>query len=394
MSPVRTRRWDGLSLVGGGRGTIEEPDDDFLSGINTEGVISTTQPTIPSWDNTGHTGTLTPYTGPNAGGFLIITEPTTFTNIDFGNTRVRINAPNVSFINCRWSVTSCGTDRYDYAQVDFRQAANTGNGYMYKCTIENLANDIRGRNGVLGWNFTAKRCRVRGFIDNFGLYVPGAPGRASDGLESLPLNVDIIDTYIGEVAWCQHPVSGVVHQSDTRTHSDCIQFQGGYGGRLINTTLIAHYSNTVGTGTPNSGSDTGWPTLPYTQAEAEALRYATVQGGGTFATPGVRGYNMGGSLSAIMINTSVDKGYLTNHEIHWGYGQGGAYWINAAANTVTDFSVINHLRVLDDQRITGGGRGMVVAVRSGVNLTMTDAYFANNTTDYASSGIAITRRNA
>ena len=389
MSPVRTRRWDGTVLVGSGGGTVEEPDDLFISGLNEEGVISTTQPTIPTWDNTGHTGTLTAYTGPNAGGLLNVNVAgTIFENVDFGNTRVKVNVPNVSFINCRWDVTNCPSDGYAATQVDFRPSGNTGGGYMYKCTLENVAQNIRGRNGVMGWNVTIKRCRVRGFVDNFGFYVPGTPG-----VNSLPSGIDIIDTYIGEVAWCQHNVGGVVHISDTKTHSDCIQFQGGSGARIINTAIIGQFSTTVGTGTPGSGSDTGWPDMPYTQAEGEAMRYATVQGGGTYATPGTRGYNMGGSISGIMVNTSTSKGQVLGYELHWVYGSGGAYWLNSAGTTIGNWGTINHLRIVDDQRVTSSGLGVAVAITPGTSLTMTDAYYAADSTSWASTGTVITRRN-
>lgn len=397
MSPVRTRRWNGSSLVGGsGEQPGNEGSDDFLSGLDSGGFIRATQPTIPSWDNTGHTGTLTPYTGTGAGGTLTInTAGTTFTNVDFGSTRIVVQATGVKFINCRWYVTDAVTDGYSTAQIDCRSGSNSAAGgglLLDRCTIENVAQNVRGRTGVLGWNVTIKRSRVRGFVDNLGFYVPGSPGTGGS-----PLGVTVLDTFIGELMWNQHPEAGVVHQSDTKTHCDGIQFQGGYGARLINVTVIARYSTVVGTGTPGSGSDSGWAGSPYTQSEAEALRYATVFQGGTLANPAVRGYALGGSIAGIMVNTSDTRGRVVDMTIAWAYGAGGAYWLNNGDAITGSFGTIDHLRVLPDQRganQNGSSAAWQVGIRSGVTVTMTDAFEAADTTTWASTGVAIIRRNA
>lgn len=391
MSPVLEQLRVGGAWVWSGAGP--EPDA-FVSGLDALGEVRTTQPTIPTWDNTGHTGTLTTYSGPGAGlGVVVVSTPgTVYDHVDFGSARVQVTAANCGFRHCRWYVTDCGSDGYSTAQVDFRATSNTGGGFVEHCTVENVAQSIRGRTGIMGWNVRIERTRVRGFVDQLGFYVPGSPG-----VGGLPLGVLVLDTFLGEMAWCQHPTGGVVHLSDMKTHCDCVQFQGGYGARLINVVVIARYSTTVGTGTPGSGSDTGWAGSPYTQAEAEALRYATVFQSGILSNPATRGYALGGSISGIMVNTSNDKGLTVGMELAWVYGAGGAYWLNAGDVMSGSFGSITHLRVLPDQRgalQNGTSAPWQVAIVSGTTLTMTNAYEAADTTAWASTGTAIIRRNA
>jgi hypothetical protein len=193
------------------------------------------------------------------------------------------------------------------------------------------------------------------------------------------------------------PVGGKVHNTDTKTHNDNIQFQGGYDAKVINTTIIARYSETVGTGTPNSGSDTGWPGLPYTQAEAVAKRYEIVFGSGTYDNPAARDYALGGSISGIMVNTSKTKGRKFNVLIAYCYGEGGGYWLNAAGPFVNDdtgeqypFGTVKGCYVTDSQRHDN----YAIAIQTGIAATVIENYWSVPGPNYASTGVLITRRNA
>lgn len=374
----------GTTLARRGRTTIIV--DGFTSGWDT--VTSTARAgTVPTPMNTGVNPdiSLTTYSGPNAGGLLNITTPnTTYTNIDFGNTRIKISAPNVCFMNCRFYYTDLPGDSNDTAAVDYRASSNTGGGYMYRCSVINVAQNIRGMTGVHGWNMRLERCLVVGFIDIIGSYVPGSPGAGSN-----PIGVTLLDCFLGPMAFTYDPVGGIVHQSDTKSHCDVWQLQGGSDWAAINTVFWGYYSTTVGTGTPNSGSDTGWSGVPYTQAEGEAKRYEIVMGAGTYATPGVQGYALGGSIAGIMVNTSSSKGQVINGLLAYCYGGGGAYWLNSAGVTTGDWGTIVGVRVLDDQRTDN----FAIAITPGTAVNMTDTYWATDSTTWASSGVAITRRN-
>lgn len=360
----------------GGSVAVQVPDT-FVTGIS--GGIAR-RGTPPSAFNTGNIEgvALSNYSGPNAGGELVISVAgTTYTNVNFGNTRVDVRAPNVKFINCKWTCTNPDDESFF---VDFRNAGNTGGGYMYRCSVENVSQIPSGITGVGGWNVTIERCKVWGFVDNMGFYIPGSSGDA-------PINVLVLDCWLGPMAFYAYPTGGTVHSSDTKTHNDGIQFQGGYGWRVINTTIIGHYSTVVGTGTPNSGSVEAGHT-GYSQAAGESQRYAIVEGSGEFSL-GQPGALLGGSIAGIMVSPAAGKGVTQNAEVSYCYGSGGSYWLNAGTDSLEgDFGEVKGLRIINDQRHSD----YAIVVDTGVTVTTSDNFWAVDGTSWASTGTGILRR--
>lgn len=354
--------------------------DDFVSGLASDGVTRQ-RGTRPTPDNTGATGTLRPYNpaidGAASGGLLTVTTPgRVYEDVDFGNIKVRVRAPDVGFSNCAWNITDFGS--YDFA-VDFRHPDNTGGGWMNRCTVINSSQQQVGSTGVYGWNVTVTRCRIEDFVDQVGFYVPGSPGTSS-----LPIGVTVLDTYLGPLAWFWASTGGVVHPSDWKTHCDSAQLQGGYGAVFINTTLLCHFSGRIGTGTPGSGSEYGTG-AEYTQAQGEAERFAYLLDNGA-RTPEPDGTVLGWDGAGIMVNSSSSKGNRVEMEIAYCWGSGGAYWLNVASGNQGDFGSIYGCRVRDNQRHPG--RAIVIPAH--LTATVTDNEWVDE--DWEPTGQTITRR--
>lgn len=379
MSPLIRDVWDGTAwLPSGGLEAVP-----FISGLDSFGIAR--RGTVPTQANTGYDANVTyePYVGANAGGERVITAAgTTFTNMDMGTTRFDIRAPDVEFINCTWDITTYGSSTW---MVDWRNSGNTGGGRMYNCRVTNHNQTPADTVGIGGWNVTLERCQVEGFVDNMGFYIPGSPG------VNTPLGVTVVDCYLGPMSFYAHPTGGVVHGSDTKTHNDGIQHQGGTGLRVINSVVLGYYSTTVGTGTPGSGSEfiggTG-----YNQANGVAQRYAIVEGGGTYSE-GQPGEFLGGSIAGIMITpvSNGTKGTEVDLEIAYVYGGGGSNFINAGSDVISGSSLgtVKGLRVIDDQRSSG----FALSVDTGVAVTTSDNFWTPGAPGWASTGVAITRRN-
>lgn len=356
------------------------PDQPLVTTAPTDFTVGTTRPTLV---NTGpDTLPRTAYAGTSAGAQLnITTAGTTFDHVDFGNTRVRVNAPNVSFINCTWNLTTWASNAAGWPAIDCRPLGGS-NTQIIRCDINNACQYAVNAIGVVGDRFTLTRSRVRNFTDQVNVY-PDASN--IDG----PVNVQILGNYLTDLAFFWAPTTGVVHPSDTITHNDVIQHQGGRGIVIRGNYVGAYYSAVVGTGTPRSGSEFGWA-VPYTQAQGEAERQRVAYGNGAIPS------GLGGSVTGLMFNN--DRGGVPAAVIDRNWGAGGSYWLNAgevwttAAGVTYNFGTITGNVIKRDQRVTSGGLPVVFGINTSGAADVRNNVQAND--DWTPTTTAIARQNA
>lgn len=366
--------YGGWVLVGGawkraGR-TDHSADTSFTLGTTfpVEGTNAGVNPAI----------TLTNYTGANAGGLLNVTTPTTFTNVNFGSTRVKRSTSGLKFINCKWDNATNDGNLIDCTAAGFTDT------YFYRCTIRNHRQWAPNTNGIVGYGYTAERCVIDNVVDPVDPYVPSS-------LPDQPIFVSLLGCILGPMSWFWAPTTGVVHPSDNKTHNDCVQWQGGRGIVIQGCYVIGEYSTTVGSGTPNSGNDTagvGATASPNTQATGETQRFNIVEGGGTFSA-GQPGQFLGGSIAGLQF-TPIGRGNVPDALVKDNWGTGGAFWLNAGATAITNdasltytFGEVSGNRIDNNQRIAGWGIG----IRTGVTANV----FGNTWTDGSGT---VPRKNA
>jgi hypothetical protein len=218
--------------------------------------------------------------------------------------------------------------RLPHALDDGAPAGGFTNRTFFRCTFRNKSQWAPATVAAIGYGFTMERCAITGFGDCGQSICPtSAPDSA--------VRVKLLGCYLGELSFWWAPTKGLVHPSDDHSHSDCWQWQGGTGQWVEGCWIDAHYSTTVGTGTPNSGQDTAGikaSYAPYDQATGEAARYRIVDGGGTWATGPAA--HTGGSLSGLMFSTSP-AGHIANATTLNNWGSGGSNWLNAGDDALT-----------------------------------------------------------
>lgn len=305
--------------------------------------------------------TLTPYTGTSAGGTLNVTTPTTFTNIDFGTTHIKRNTTGLRFINCKFTNSVNGGNI-----IDLTSAGHTDT-YLYRCTIDNVAQWSPNCSGLVGSGFVAERCVIKNTVDAVDPYVPSS-------LPDGAINASLKGCVLGPMSWFWAPTTGVVHPSDQKTHNDAVQWQGGRGLNIEGCYVIGQYSTTIGTGTPNSGNDTsgiGASASPNTQATGVSQRFSIIEGGGTYSA-GQPGAFLGGSVSGLMF-TPIGRGNVPACTIRNNWGTGGSFWLNAGATAIVNdssltytFGEVSGNRVDNNQRDAGWALGIRTGVTANV----------------------------
>lgn len=144
--------------------------------------------------------------------------------------------------------------------------------------------------GVEGHDFTLLRSNVHSSVDAVNVYNTNEPG--------MPTGVVIDSSWLHDLAWFTATEPGIVHPSDTNTHNDCVQHQGGADTVIRNSRLDAMYRRNWGHYIPGASvPDRG------TGTEADGR------------------YNVG-DLSAVMVNHNVgNTARLTidDCEINGGY---------------------------------------------------------------------------
>lgn len=302
---------------------------------------------------------LTPYTGPNAGGLLTITEPITYTAIDFGSTQIDVRSSDVHFIYCRgiWNkvhdlttVSSGATDTVKangamQGMVNLRNGSSFSNRTFYRCTFDNISQWAPTTVAVIGYGYKLERCVIRNFGDGAQVICPTSR-------PDTDVDVQILGNWIGELSWWWAPTVGVVHPSTQHQHCDCIQWQGGTGYRVEGNVIDAHYSLTIGSGTPGSGSDGSGSRAsfaPSTYQQGRDAYLSIVQGGGTYG-PGQPGALLGGSVTGLMYSTS-SAGHIAQTTVLNNWGSGGSNWLNAGDNALTGvFGTVGGNRIDRNQR--------------------------------------------
>lgn len=365
------------SLVKRRRGVADVPVSTVLVGGFT---VGTTRPTVAAVGP--DSAPRVPYTGPNAGGLLNITTPgAVFDHVDFGNTKLKLSAANISLNHCTQNITDWVAAS---VAVDCRSSA-VSNARIFRCDFNNTSQDAVSSVGVTGDRFTLERSRVRNFVDLVNIYPH------STNLDG-PTNTAVLGNYFSDLAFFWAPTTGIVHPSSLWVHADVIQHQGGRGTVIRGNFIGAYYSTTVGTGTPRSGAEYGWA-VGYSQAEGEAKRQEIVFGNGTIPS------GLGGSISGLMFNN--DRGGTPLVTVTNNWGGGGSYWLNAGetwtavAGVTNNFGVITGNVVKRDQRVlqpVTGGLPVVFGIHPSGIADVRDNYVAND--DWTPSATLIARQSA
>ena len=287
-------------------------------------------------------GTLDVYTGTGAGDLLTISATDqVYYGVDFGSTRVKIEGARTKLRHCRWNMDRGGNTR-DSLLIDTMAAA-------VGVELENL--DINasyqgnpGMSAIGGRNYTLRNSRLRNFTDFISAFMQTSAGG--------DLGVLLEGNWLSDMTFWAHPNTGVVHPSDDITHCDLLQGQGGKGIDVIRNRLDAHYSTTLGTGTPGSG-DEFVPGTGYTNAWGVSKRYEIVEGNGQFSA-GQPGAFLGGSIAALMFSNG-GRGDMGDNNILDNWGSGGAQWLNAGGYVGTaPFLTVHRNKIKRDQRQSNG----------------------------------------
>lgn len=351
----------------------------LLRGIGLADIgasVFTLRSTFPNDDNTGvpYGTLLDPYDPSGTLRTVTITTPTTFTNMDFGNVMFICQAPT-SFRRCRWYITDSGTAT-NRAIVNFDSTAANGS-LVEQCDMINV--DQKGYNinaAIRGRGFTAFRNKIRGTMDGIRPNLGGG--------------WKIWGNSIWFLGWWAAPSNNLVQPNDVQTHSDGIQTTYG-GGEIIGNSVLAYPSTIVGTGTPGSGTDTGYPGTFYTQAQANARRAELI--GVTWSDPaksygGIAREN-GGDTTPLMLNVASGPTAMDLVvEDNW-FG-GGPVHVNGLATNLTDpLGAFRRNKHFDDTKNKIGGRAIGYRMHAGLNPTIPQSGSDRNT--YVADGVTVAK---
>lgn len=345
--PLQRTIWDGSDWqIFQGGGTAPSADNftlrETMPTRSNSGVPAGT--VLSAYDPTGTIRTIN-----------IDTPNTTFTDVDFGNVKVAVRASNVSFIRCRWTIT----DSTSTASIIYTLAGSVFNCVISQCDLVNVDQDA-SINAIQGHDMTVYRCKIQGTTDGIN---PTAGG-----------NVKIHGNYISDLAWFASNTVGVWHGSDVQSHSDCIQTMYA-GAEIVGNFLGAYPSLVVGTGTPNSGNNTGNASSEYTQAQAEARRAALMGSSWTIASRTYDGVSRenGGVICSLMCNVAAGSTAL-NITVEDNWFGGGTTGVNALATNLTSpLGSFRRNKFFADQRGQSGGRPLGFYVRSGLTATIPES---------------------
>ncbi len=173
-------------------------------------------------------------------------------------------------------------------------------------------------NGPTGHDFVIKRCNIHHTTDGVGIFKTSANGGGSG--VTYNVGVTVTQSWIHDLAWWSAATGGVVH-SDTTTHNDVIQIQGGTNTVITGNTLDAYLAQnfahwwTVGQSLAEPYTFIAQRSLP-TPAPYYGGPFQTIpdRGTGTFATGR---YNNGASLAAVMVNRNVGHVHDTTITDNW-----------------------------------------------------------------------------
>lgn len=313
--------------------------------------------TMPTMANSGVPSgeVLTPYDPTGLVRTVNIDTPgATFENMDFGNVRVVVRTSGVTFRKCRWIVT----DNRTTAPMISTNSASAYGVIVEQCTIQNLDQMGYNFNAIEGHDVTVTRCKITGTCDGI---------RAS-----LGGNVKIRGNFIGYLGWWGTYSGGPALNSGFQTHSDCIQTNWPGGLEVIGNSLWGYASETVGTGTPNSGTDTGNTSGWYTQSAANARRAEALGSVMTTAAKSADGvsHGVGGILCCLMV-TYAQGPTAPNITATDNWFAGGSTQVNGLAENVTSpLGTFLRNRHYNDSAFTVAGKAIGYRVRADLTATI------------------------
>jgi len=160
----------------------------------------------PSASNTGATGTLSTLSGDQ----VVTVAGTTIEDKDIYG-KVTVRAANVTLRNCR--IRGNATQSSNSGLVDATHSS-VSNLLIEDCTLAAGTPSVWWT-GIIGHDYTARRCNISQVVDGFGVYNTANPSAHSGVLIEL--------NYVHDLS-C---ISPDPNHSDNKTHGDVVQIQGG-----------------------------------------------------------------------------------------------------------------------------------------------------------------------
>lgn len=181
-------------------------------------------------------------------------------------------------------------------------------------------------NGISGHDYTARFVDVSHVTDGFNVYNTNVPAP-----KLYPSGVTIEQSYCHDLVRWTAASAGTVHPSDTETHNDCIQHQGGSGTVIRGNTLKAGpFAKQVGHWRTTTNTEP-YTTVPlYSLPDGGPYREIPDRGTGVEATGR---YNVGDQAN-LMIGANVGPSYNLDVTDNWLYG--GNYSVNGGGNPPGD----------------------------------------------------------
>jgi hypothetical protein len=329
-----------------GVGLPDMSGDGFILGLTKPTMANSGVPagtTLTTYDPTGLVRTIN-----------VDTPGTTFDSVDFGNVRVVVRTTGVTFRKCRWIIT----DNRTTSPMISTNSTSALNVLVEQCTIDNRDQMGYNFNGIEGHDVLVFRCKITGTCDGI---------RAS-----LGGNVKIRGNFIGFMGWWGTYSGGPALNSEFQTHSDCIQTNWPNGLEVIGNSLWAYASETVGTGTPGSGTDTGNTSGWYTQAAAEARRAEALGSVMTTASKSADGvsHGVGGVLCCLMV-TYAQGPTAPNITATDNWFAGGSVQVNGLADNIdSPLGTFLRNRHYNDSANTVAGKAIGYRVRADLTATI------------------------
>jgi hypothetical protein len=188
-------------------------------------------------------------------------------------------------------------------------------------------------NGVNGHDFTLRFVDISHTVDGVGVWNTNGP-KGVDG-KYLPYRTGVVirQSYIHDLSWFTGPAPGVVHPSDTETHNDDIQHQGGTHSIIEGNTLVGRFARQTAHWRSTTTSE------PYT-----SVALGSLPGGGPHQALPDRGngteangrYNWD-DIACLMIGDEVGPTYELTFNGNWCYG--GNYAVNGGGNAIYNGTV-------------------------------------------------------
>ena len=164
-------------------------------------------------------------------GDIVITTPgTVIENKDIYGF-VKIRAANVVIRNCR--VRGSGPGRSNTGLIDCNHR-NVRNALIEDCLLVPDKPSV-WLDGVIGKEYTARRCHVYNTVDGFGVY--------NVTQKTAPVNVRIESCYVHDLSY----FSKDPNHANGPTHNDCVQIQGGANIVIRGNNFQGFLSRTAGT---------------------------------------------------------------------------------------------------------------------------------------------------